>query len=223
MNPLVEAKCPNCGANLEIDKNLQEAVCSHCGTPFIVQKAITQNNIVNNVTNNINAETVNIGHQEDFQKFVFSFVDVDEYNALTQYDNVEIYIDNKKSGVVQFQKKFEIVLDVNKPNRIKIVRYKSGATFIKEFYIGVGGESTSNNIAIFVKDEKYEIEVSYPSEFEYKDYSSTLEEIYKRNQEKNEVKQDETKDNTLTKKLITAGCFVLAIIIFVLVFIFRKG
>lgn len=62
--PLVQAKCTNCGANLEIDNTKDAAICPYCGTAFIVEKAI--NNY--NTTNQIHANTVNIygGNPADF-------------------------------------------------------------------------------------------------------------------------------------------------------------
>ncbi len=57
--PIVEAKCPNCGAKLSVDNEKDAAVCEFCGTPYIVEKAIagaisnsTINNSVINVYNN---------------------------------------------------------------------------------------------------------------------------------------------------------------------------
>ena len=62
--PLTQAKCTNCGANLEIDNTKDAAICPYCGTAFIVEKAI--NNY--NTTNQIHADTVNIygGNSADF-------------------------------------------------------------------------------------------------------------------------------------------------------------
>ena len=57
---LVAAKCPTCGANLEVDATKEAAVCPFCNTAYITQKAIINysTTIVNN--NTINANTVNI-------------------------------------------------------------------------------------------------------------------------------------------------------------------
>lgn len=62
--PLVQAKCTNCGANLEINNTLDAAVCPYCGAAFIVEKAV--NNY--NTTNHINAGVVNVygGNSADF-------------------------------------------------------------------------------------------------------------------------------------------------------------
>ncbi len=60
---LVQAKCTNCGANLEVDNLKEAAVCQACGTPFIVEKAINNYNI----TNNIKADVVNVfSNEQDF-------------------------------------------------------------------------------------------------------------------------------------------------------------
>ena len=45
---LLPCKCPNCGAELEVDKSNEAAVCKYCNTPFIVEKAINNYNIHNN-------------------------------------------------------------------------------------------------------------------------------------------------------------------------------
>lgn len=62
--PLVKAQCVNCNAPLEVDNSKEAAICPHCGTPYIVEKAIhqfnTQNNtIINNPTFLTNSEIQN--------------------------------------------------------------------------------------------------------------------------------------------------------------------
>ncbi|MBQ7277749.1 MAG: leucine-rich repeat protein [Clostridia bacterium] len=86
--PLVSAKCTNCGANLEVDSVKDAAICPYCGSPYIVEKAI--NNF--NVTNNINANVVNVfgGNSADFviragtlEKYNGASVDVIIPNSVT--------------------------------------------------------------------------------------------------------------------------------------------
>ncbi|MGL5437004.1 MAG: leucine-rich repeat domain-containing protein [Lachnospiraceae bacterium] len=62
--PLVQAKCTNCGANLQVDATKDAAVCEHCNATYVVEKAV--NNY--NMTNNISAAVVNIygGNSADF-------------------------------------------------------------------------------------------------------------------------------------------------------------
>lgn len=54
--PFVQAKCTNCGANLEVDRDKDAAICPYCNSAYIVEKAI--NNY--NTTNNIRADVVNV-------------------------------------------------------------------------------------------------------------------------------------------------------------------
>jgi len=55
--PLVQAKCTNCGAGLSVDSSKDAAICSYCGSAFVVEKAIN-NYIITNAQ--INAQTVNV-------------------------------------------------------------------------------------------------------------------------------------------------------------------
>lgn len=48
--PLVQVKCTNCGANLEIDNTLDAAVCPYCNVPFVVEKAINNYNTANHIS-----------------------------------------------------------------------------------------------------------------------------------------------------------------------------
>ena len=48
--PFVQAKCTNCGGILAVDRSHDAAVCPFCQTPFIVEKAINNYNITNNIT-----------------------------------------------------------------------------------------------------------------------------------------------------------------------------
>ena len=50
--PLLPCKCPNCGAELEVDKSNETAVCKYCDTPFIMEKAISNFAGVNLVMEN---------------------------------------------------------------------------------------------------------------------------------------------------------------------------
>lgn len=67
---LVQAKCTNCGASIEVDPQTEAGVCPYCKTAYITQKAIVNYNttIVNN--NTIHADAVNIlgGDYDNFMK-----------------------------------------------------------------------------------------------------------------------------------------------------------
>lgn len=63
--PLVPAQCPNCSGKLNIDSEKDAAICQYCGTPFIVEKAITQYNTNNNF--NIDNVTIVNNGNSDFE------------------------------------------------------------------------------------------------------------------------------------------------------------
>lgn len=56
---IAEAKCPNCGSNLEVDTEKEITICSACGTPFITAKAVNVNNI------NVSDATIEINYNRD--------------------------------------------------------------------------------------------------------------------------------------------------------------
>ena len=72
--PLVNAKCTNCGANLNIDNSKEAAICDHCGSAFIVEKAIQNYNITNN--NNVYANVVNLYNYNDNKKSIEQYIKI---------------------------------------------------------------------------------------------------------------------------------------------------
>lgn len=66
--PFVQAKCPNCGGVLAVDNSNEAAVCQFCNTPFIVERAINNYNITNNVNVGAGAVVNIIGSEKhDFE------------------------------------------------------------------------------------------------------------------------------------------------------------
>lgn len=64
--PLVNAKCTNCGAPLQVDNSHEAAVCPYCNSAYIVEKAIQNFNF--SVTNNITAQNVIIAGKGEMEK-----------------------------------------------------------------------------------------------------------------------------------------------------------
>ena len=92
--PLVQAKCTNCGANLEVDSKKDAAICEYCGVAFIVEKAINHYNIANA---QIRADVVNVNLKNKIDDFVV------EGGILTKYKG------NDKKVII--------------PNIVKVIQY----------------------------------------------------------------------------------------------------
>lgn len=87
---LVDAKCTNCGAKLEVNPNMKKASCSFCGAEFLVEQAIHNHNI--NVAGNMNIEKATISLRGDKKNLLArarAFEESAEWEeALKYYDKV---------------------------------------------------------------------------------------------------------------------------------------
>ncbi len=64
----IAARCTQCGANINVDETKEAGICSHCGTAFITEKAITLYKTINNF--NIENATINIiNEKKDTNRF----------------------------------------------------------------------------------------------------------------------------------------------------------
>jgi len=87
--PLVQAKCTNCGASSQVEATKDAAICEHCGTAFIVEKAVNHHNITNNIIANV--ANVYGGNSADFiiragvlEKYTGAAADVVIPNTVTE-------------------------------------------------------------------------------------------------------------------------------------------
>ena len=83
----VAAKCTQCGADLQVDKTKEAANCEHCGSAFIVEKAINNYNVANA---QINAQTVNVqmgATEQSLIDYANRFVDSNPKEAIKTYKN----------------------------------------------------------------------------------------------------------------------------------------
>ena len=69
---LIQKKCPNCGANLEFDKEDKEVNCKYCNTTFLIDKDD------NNLLDALNPEFFNLQRKRVQRMssivFIFSFI-----------------------------------------------------------------------------------------------------------------------------------------------------
>lgn len=93
--PLVDAKCTNCGAPLKVDSGKDAAICRYCGSAFIVEKAIQNYYFSGNITNNINADVVNVMGQSEF---VIRAGELEEYHGESMDVVVPAQVKSIKSG-----------------------------------------------------------------------------------------------------------------------------
>lgn len=106
---LVAAKCPNCGANIEVDMNTKAGICKYCGTAFVTQEAIVNFNtsIINNniITNNIKAENVNIiaGKEEHYMKLAEDSLQCSDWDGVASNTTkaLEINPENIRACLLQ--------------------------------------------------------------------------------------------------------------------------
>lgn len=85
--PLVPAKCPQCGANIEIDDSKDAGICKYCGTAFITEKAI--NNYNTYVTNNNSFAGASIVVQSDTENIEKLIERASTFIKLKEYDDAE--------------------------------------------------------------------------------------------------------------------------------------
>ncbi len=87
--PIVQAKCENCGGILAVDNNQKAAICPFCNTPYVVQDAINNYNITNNVNVGAGAVVNVFGKNDELQKEQMlknaeTFYQLSRYNEAVQ-------------------------------------------------------------------------------------------------------------------------------------------
>lgn len=102
--PLVAAKCTQCGADLQVDNSQDAAVCQHCGTPFIVEKAI--NNYNTYVTQNFAGAQVTIqgANIDSYIERAFMFLEEKKWENAYDYAEKSLDIDPKctKAYIIKY-------------------------------------------------------------------------------------------------------------------------
>lgn len=93
--PLTDAKCTSCGAPLKVDSSKDAAICRYCGSAFIVEKAIQNYYFSGNITNNINADVVNVMGQSEF---VIRAGELEEYHGESMDVVIPAHVKSIKGG-----------------------------------------------------------------------------------------------------------------------------
>lgn len=112
--PFVNARCTNCGGDLQVDNTKDAWICNHCGSPFIVEKAINNYNTVN--YNQIQANVVNVygGNSADF---VIRGGVLEKYNGASTH----VEIPNTVTHIGQAFKSCSGLVSVKIPDSVKVI------------------------------------------------------------------------------------------------------
>ncbi len=149
--PLVPAKCPECGGNIVVDSEKDAWVCDFCKTPFIVEKAINNFNTANYVTNNINADIVNLNNGKSIE---------DELNSFKEKILLSIKLkDNEK-----LSKEIEEIFAYKEKNFERVDVHITFLTLLIDAYkLAIEGCSWNNNIqyesSYYIKRHKNTLEI----------------------------------------------------------------
>lgn len=94
---LVAAKCPQCGANINVDEEKDAGICEYCGTAFITEKAI--NNYNTYVTNNYAGANINItgGNMDNLLKMAENATEATNGSEALNYVNKALEIEPESS------------------------------------------------------------------------------------------------------------------------------
>lgn len=128
--PLVQAKCTNCGAALEVDNTQDAMVCKYCGNAFVVEKAI--NNYTSYVTNHNDfaGATVNItnGNIDNLLKLANSAIGAGNGEEAITYSNRALEIDPESTDAwLVKMKAVEYTSTIANPKTAEIISYGSNA------------------------------------------------------------------------------------------------
>ena len=80
---LEPAKCPSCGANIEVNKDLEKTICQYCGTTVLIKDAIQKYQV--ELTGSVQVD----GLKSDKKKFE----EVEKYFKLKEYGNAKRTLD----------------------------------------------------------------------------------------------------------------------------------
>ena len=115
--PIVPAICTQCGARVEVNNALDAAICPFCNTAFIIEKAINQYHITQNI--NINAGVVNMRNEPSLEQMYHNARTLIMEGAYHHCVYGEKYLDDK--GRALAHQLFQIVKDYPLEERTRII------------------------------------------------------------------------------------------------------
>lgn len=102
--PIVPAKCPQCGADIEVDTTHEAGLCKNCGAPFVTEKVLKSQNIFITNNNDFSGASINIvsgaSSSTDFANFLniaLKALDAREGAEALKYANKALEINSVSS------------------------------------------------------------------------------------------------------------------------------
>ena len=102
--PIVPAKCPQCGADIEVDTTHEAGLCKNCGAPFVTEKVLKSQNIFITNNNDFSGANINIvsgaSSSTDFANFLniaIKALDAHEGTEALKYANKALEINSVSS------------------------------------------------------------------------------------------------------------------------------
>ena len=102
--PIVPAKCPQCGADIEVDTTHEAGLCKNCGAPFVTEKVLKSQNIFITNNNDFSGASINIvsgaSSSTDFANFLniaLKALDAHEGAEALKYANKALEINSVSS------------------------------------------------------------------------------------------------------------------------------
>jgi len=189
--------CPSCGAQLQVDASQESAFCNYCGTQYIVEKAIQNYYVTQNITNNnfINGATVNVG-QMDADTMFENWLVSKNYKLVQDFEYY--YATDPR---IEFMKLYELIWRVESLST-DIVKY---IDFINKFLIGERFEKYKTN-ELNIANERYKYSIAREQEVAM--YKAQQDEAKRQTEQKKEI---EKKVENFGKKY-TVFVFVFTIV-----------
>lgn len=102
--PIVPTKCPQCGADIEVDTTHEAGLCKNCGAPFVTEKVLKSQNIFITNNNDFSGASINIvsgaSSSTDFANFLniaIKALDAREGAEALKYANKALEINSVSS------------------------------------------------------------------------------------------------------------------------------
>ena len=207
---LVNAKCPNCGANIEVDKDKEAGICKYCGSAFITEKAINNYNISADKVAISNSNVTINQSVEHVAQMVKIYIGRETAGVALSELSFDIIVDGISYATISNNNIVEIDIDKNKDHRIQCV---ANAAF---------GDCVKSNVIYFEKGKVHNIVIRViPGKksgerhrIEIHKYGGTVEALRSQLKYKQE-KIDQEHMNKIIVGIVLGSLIVIAFILFI--------